>query len=448
VSRFAPVFLPPERSLDNRASMTFLKHADLCPRSGYLYALHKGEVQTPEMVRGSAFHALAERSLRAAMDQGEAYVPPEVVKVILDEVLAEYPVPLSEHDYLREAAWRFGAEVAVDPSTVVALETLFHLDIAGWQVRCKVDLAESLEDGAVCAVTDWKTARALPPYEEIARKRPDGRLAAKSFQLVLYGLALAFGVPVRVEECGMCKGDGNLYELDEPGVFVAGEPGGLCAMALCPECEGRGRTEVPEPFPVASRAQTFNLSYVYPGIEDNEGRMARRSVTLTRLELEEYRASLESLMRRVERSEQTGDWPAQVSDEGCGICPCRQECPIPVELRDHRGTVNTPEEASEAAERLAWEKRDHAARQKELREFAKVHGPVPFGREMVMTFTTTPSERWDREGLVAASKRAAQYGEPFDPEDFVKRSESSRFAARALTAEEVDEKATVMEGSK
>lgn len=434
MTTFAPVWLPEDRSLDHKVSATFLRHFNMCARSGFLYQRYKGEAATPAMERGSAFHAVRERATAACVERNEPMIPPGVVKVILDEALCEFHVPVEDHDYLREAVYRWAAETAVDPSTVLANETLFQLQVGPWMVRCKIDFAAAFEDGAVVEVEDHKTARAMVSYEDIARKRPDGSFAAKNMQLVLYALVLAYGVPVRVEECDRCEGYG-LMDLERP------EPAKGSIGMPCPTCEGDGRVETPEPFPVAARAQEFRLAFVYPGIEDSEGHMARRTVTLRRSELEEYRASLDGLIARVAGCEATGDWPAQTSDEGCGICPARSECPIPREVRDHRGTINTDEEASEAAERLAWEKDDHRARTAELKAWAKTHGPVRFGADRVMDFTYGESERWDRDGLVAAARRHAQYGEPFDHEEFVKRSASTRFGVRTLTAAELDEEA-------
>jgi hypothetical protein len=79
-----------------------------------------------------------------------------------------------------------------------------------YEVRARIDFAEVLEHGAVCAVRDYKSSYAAPPYDEVARKRRDGSLAAKSFQLILYALCLAYGVPVREEECSQCGGDGGV----------------------------------------------------------------------------------------------------------------------------------------------------------------------------------------------------------------------------------------------
>lgn len=129
--KFAPVHLPEDRRPLGRASQTLLRHFDLCARSGYLYLLHRGEARTAEMERGRALHAVAERMVRLAIENGEVTVPAEVVKAEVDAVLADpsFNVPVSEHDRIREMAYRLAEETAVDPGAVVSVETLFVLDV-------------------------------------------------------------------------------------------------------------------------------------------------------------------------------------------------------------------------------------------------------------------------------------------------------------------------------
>ena len=209
--KFDSVHLPDGKGFNGRISQTALKHYALCPRSAYLYAKYRDvDLRTREMVRGSALHAVHERMIHMAVEMGEPTVPPEVVKVLLDEVLAEYPVPLEEHDYLREAVYRMASETAIDPNAVVACETLFVLHAGGYDVRCRIDFAELLDDGAAVLVQDLKSSRHAPAFDELSRKRPDGTLAAKATQLVMYALVLAFGVPVREETCPTCEGLGEV----------------------------------------------------------------------------------------------------------------------------------------------------------------------------------------------------------------------------------------------
>jgi hypothetical protein len=326
---------------------------------------------------------------------------------------------------LRESAYRWAAEWAVDPVSVVAVETLFVLQLGGYEVRCRIDFAELRERGAVVYVADYKSSRAAPSFEDVSRKRPDGSLMAKNFQLVLYALVLAFGVPVRVEECDVA-----------PMISTGEHP------PKCHRCGGSGRMEVPEPFPVAGRAQRFDLEFVFPGIEDRDGKMLRRPVTLTRLELEEYRASLEGLLARLAHSEESGDWPAVSSTTACNECPAASECPIPPELRDHRGEMNTAEQVAEALEKRHVEKKLNAAVQREISAFVKARGPVRYGGGMVAEIGHRVSvEIRDKDGMFAAQDRAVNFGEPFDRSKFVKEKHSFPLVERELSADELAEEA-------
>jgi hypothetical protein len=413
VSRFAPVHLPADRRLNGKASQTFLRHMNACPRSGYLYALHKGEAQTADMIRGSAIHEILARATQLAVDRGEGVIPGEIVKVLVDEVFAEMPVPVEQHDYVRECVWRWASETAFDPPAVIAVERLIVMQLEGFEVRMKVDYAALLEDGAAVHVVDYKSSRSLPTQEEVARKRPDtlpggkgeaSKLFAKSFQLVLYALGLAYGVPVRI---------------------VDGE-------------------EIHEPFPLAGRAQRFDLEFVYPGIEDKStGLMQRRPMSLTRLELEEYLLSLTALLKRVRAAEESGDWPAVVSDAACSECPAPSMCPIPAELRDHRGTINSHEQAAEALEVLDRRKAVDAAIRREVKAFAKHNGPIRWGADRVSEFVSTFAEEIkDREGMFGALQRAVDFGEPFDRSVWVREKHGTSFRDRTLSADELAEEAS------
>ena len=405
MSRFELVFLPPERQMNGRVSMTGLKHYQACPRAGYLYALHKGAAQSAPMVRGSAFHLAVERAIDAMIVQGEPMIPWDLMKTIVNEVLAELPVPFDEHDKIREMAWRWAEEFTIDPLAVIAVETLLVLDLGGWQVRCKVDLAEARALGQIVAVKDWKTSLSAPGFEEIARRRPDGSLAAKNFQLILYALALAFGRPVNET------------------VGVDGE-----------------RVETVEPFPLAGAAELFELELVFPALKNSEGLMVRRPMTLTRLELGEYRESLIGLLERLAESEATGDWPAVLGD-GCSECPARQACPIPLELHDHAGLINSIEDAREAAEVLDRRKDQMAALQRELKAWAKAHDvEIRYGRDRALRFVYGESERIERkEEMFDAIDAAVEYGRPFDRTEWVRTVGSTSFKSVKLTSDELDQ---------
>lgn len=437
--RFKPVFLPDDRRLNGAIRQTSLRHFDACPRSGFFSLLYDGEASTDRMVRGSAGHAALERCIGACVENGEISIPPDLSKAIVDEVLAEFSVPLRYHDELREDVYRWASEMAVDPSAVIACETLLVLDVDGFQVRMTVDFAELLEGGAACAVRDWKFAPGAPTQEEVARKRPDGTLMARSFQLVLYALGLRYGRPVRVEEQEWVKlSEEHDWKRVPRGADLAALAEEYLNFQSTVRFETR-RVEIVEPFPLAERAQRFDLEYVFPGIEDREGLMARRSMSLTALELDAYLHSLHGVVARLREAAETGDWPAQTSDAACSECPAPRLCPIPAELRDHAGRINTREEAEEAAEKLEREKALHRARQAELKAWAKANGGVlRIGQDKLQEFVATRAEEIkDKDGLWLAVERAVMYGEPFEKADHVVEKTGTSFKVRNLTADEL-----------
>jgi hypothetical protein len=247
----------------------------------------------------------------------------------------------------------------------------------------------------------------------------------------LYALLMRFGVPVREEICGRCGGTGTV-EKNGP------HPDEYDSHHWCPDCttsrtavKGTGVIETPEPLSLATGVNRFDLEFVYPGIEDREGRMVRRPVTLDRLELAEYRSSLEALVHRVAAAESSGDWPAVVSDAACSECPAPGECPIPREVRDWRGRINTPEQAADAARVLDRQKAELRAAQTELRNFAKVSGESIRFDGKVMELIYTESETMDWRAFLAAPDDA-------DPQDYVSTKGRTDFKARDLTADEME----------
>ncbi|HEY4451053.1 MAG TPA: PD-(D/E)XK nuclease family protein [Solirubrobacteraceae bacterium] len=437
---FEPVFL--EESLGNRASMTFLRHANRCMRSGFLYAKHRRRgVQTVEMVRGSAAHLIHERGTRAMLDMGELELPPDVCKAIVSEVLAEMPVPVEEHDYLREYAHRWASQWRLRPDErVVGVERLFVLELAGWQVRCKVDFATA-DDMNRLYVADYKSGRGAPPYEEIARKRPgveDGalpqaRMSAKAFQLIVYVLAVVFGRPVerKTVPCEKCDGRRTSATLDD---------------SVCGTCGGAGSFVVNDGLgeQVVRGCQEAIAEYVFPGIESSDGLMLRRTVGLTRLEMLEYLESLEALLTRVGDAEKSGDWPAVVSDAACGECPCMSECPIPSELRDLRGRINSVEELQETLQRRHVARELDRALGREIRAFFKNQlgdAPVRYGARVAEVVPRESVEVRDKPGLY----EALAGGMPVEEAraKFERPSKGTSFVERDLSEGELEERTKI-----
>jgi hypothetical protein len=156
---------------------------------------------------------------------------------------------------------------------------------------------------------------------------------------------------------------------------------------------------------------------VFPLIEDRDGKMVTRDVSLTRLELEEYRESLRALVAQLRESERTGDWPAKISDEACSICPSRPCARSPRSLRDHRGTINTVDEFAEAMSVLEREKADHRARSTEARNFVKAHGgSLRFGDKVAELVFSEARRSGTRTRCSRRSSGRRLYGEPFERE--------------------------------
>jgi hypothetical protein len=298
----------------------------------------------------------------------------------------------------------------------------------------------------VCDVVDYKTGQGMPTQEEVARKRTTplagggvaAALMAKSFQLVLYALGLRYGRPVREERC-LCWKLSDAHDWT-PVPEASPEVDAVYAQHQGTVRFEERRVEILEPFPLAERAQRFDLAYVFPGIEDKPtGLMARRHMSLTPVELSAYLQSLRGLLARVAVSESSGDWPAQTSALGCGECPAQKLCPIPGELRDFTGVVNALDEAAVQLERLDRGKALSAAQMREVKAWARHNGGrVRFGLDRVAEFVATSSEEIvDKDALWVAVDRAVRYGEPFERSEHVRVKKGTSFRVRTLTADEL-----------
>lgn len=454
MSQFAPVALT--RPLDGRVSLTFLRHFSRCRRSGLLYQETRGSAQTVEMMRGSVVHRVNELGTNAMVETDNVSMPPELLKAIVEEVLAESPLPIEEHDYVRECSYRWASHFVIEPASVIATETLVVWEVGGYQVRCKVDFAELRNAGLLLYVGDYKSGKGAPPADEVTRKRTDGTISAKNLQLILYALALVHGRAVRVESCLRCGGTGRVVGELISASSATPEKGAERKVieTVCPDCPDcrHGRIETVEPLPLAPRAQEVIAEFIYPGIKSADGTMYRQTMGLTALELEEYRQSIEAILQGVAHAERTGDWPALISDAACDECPCSARCPIPAELRDHRGTINTLEELVEAASVYHRESQELKARRREIKATAKKLGEGPtarvrFGLDRVWEFgeLKESTEIPDKEGMFAAVQEAIDFGTPFDPGDWVKVSRSTPFGERKLTEDELEEEANARE---
>jgi hypothetical protein len=428
----------------SRLSMTLLRHYNDCNRSAYLYRKYRGGPASQELNRGTIAHVAFQRMLEHMRDEGESRLPMDVAKDIMAEAIAHTPitVPAEQQGKLRVMAAHFAEGVVLDPATIRGVEQKVLLEIDGLPPLVgKLDVVLSPEDGTL-EIWDWKTALAMTAVEEIAEKLRDGRLAPKSFQLLIYVLLAAFGIPVETETCEACEGTGKFYS---PGEV----PNPDCAT-----CEGRGSFDTPiADEPLGHGRNLFRAFEQYPmflfdrqhGGGQELGK--RGPLEVTRPELIDHRLMLEGLAFKAAAAFGMVEIPGiepwkfeAVSGTHCKVCPARAECPIPEHLRSWAGEINTVEQASEALEQLQHEKAHHRARDKEIKNFAKYHGiTVPFGRDEEYGFEEQTSYSTDWHGLVDAIERSTVFGEPFDLEAHRKRSTSTRWVKRKREFVEVEE---------
>lgn len=371
------------------ASQTLLAKLDSCPRSGYLYLKHAGGPSSPALVRGTIFHRFAEEAVNTMLQTGETQMPPDVARELAQAIIEESdePLPAAEQDAIRLMAFHWAESTAIDPGTVAAVEQLFELELGDWTVRGKIDLALILGETAV--VRDYKTSLAIPGREQ----------AERDFQLWFYALLLAEG-----------------------------------------RIEGK-------PMPLAAGLNDFYCELVFPRYRDKETtELVSRGVEITRSQLVEFRAAVERILRLLDKSLETGEWPA-VPGSHCAYCPAAGECPIPAALREHSqadgsgrpvevAEITNLAEAEDAA--LRWHFHDALAKglNKSLRAFASENGPVYFG-DYALDFTYQESRGVkDREALMVAIHKTLAYGEPFDIHEHFPVKQTTRFGRRKQTKEE------------
>lgn len=385
---------PPVEPIDrpSRLSVTFLKHANGCPLSGYFY-LRDGSAPSNDLDRGTALHLWCQEVPHMLLAADEPHMEADVGKELMDRLLDEHPelgVKVEDAVHLRQMAYHLAGDdrgrrgerkedgkpypvgYAWRPSEIVAVERTFLLEVAGWRVIGKVDLAH-LDRDMLLDVEDFKSSMHVPTAAEY-----DGSLQTK-----LYVALMMLGNPVGP--------DGVL----EPsiGEFV----------------------------------QWARATEVFPRYLRDDGTVQSRSVVYSRGEILEFVEDLRRLVGRVDAALEDWRWGA-IRGSHCNLCPCPADCPIPERLRSHAGIVNDVERAAEAAEWSDGMAARVAATRKEIREFAKRRQlTIPVGADEEYGFVVSESRRVDAEGMEAAAARAAQFGEPFDAEAFIKRSTRTEF---------------------
>lgn len=359
-----------------RLSQSFAARMSVCPRSALLYHRHRGGPRSLPMDRGSAFHEFARRATLELIEQGEARMPADVARTFMQEVMKDkrWTVSAQDADRLRVMAYHWAEHFVIEPEKVVAVETKLTLDLGGFTLSGILDLVVS--DDAGLRIVDYKSGFALPSQADFEA----------SFQLPLYAVLLAFG----------------------------SEDGGL---------------------PLGRGTDLFEISEVYPLLSPWEDGLAHRTTWLNRSDLEDHRAYIESILESADHSFETGEWQA-VPGSHCSTCAAPLECPIPEHLRDLAGTIKDAEDAEETAVRWLFVKQETDRLWRELKDHAKSEGPIRLGGDLILDFSEVERRTTDYDGLERAIYRTVNYGEPFDLDDYIKRSVSSTFKKRKLGPDE------------
>jgi hypothetical protein len=444
--------LPPVKEkvrAPDRMNQTLLAHANICPRSAFLALKHRRQPATIEMDRGTAYHLFKERMIAELVKTGQPsmFVPGDgedpllaagevasLTKVMVEEVLRDrrdLVLPHYEREYVRQCAYHAAVAWDVDPQTIAGIERLFVLDLEnGWTVSGKIDLL-SLPDDVTAWVDDDKTTMS-PADQDTFENR---------FQVKLYGLLVMFGQPVNFIPCHACDGTGT--ERHDSGL---GE--------RCPVCKGKRGSEDRLPA-IGAHLKRVRGRELYPGPrprvhKDGRWELTQRSHTWTRQEIADFRHDVEWVTDVIEHGLKTGDWPARYEKSHCGICPAEMECPLPRHLRRFAGAIDSDEKAAEAwtwAQRVS--KRAETTRA-EVRKYAEAGEriAIPIGNGREIAFETRHSRSVKRkgrssdwDGLLMALESKANYGTPFDVEEWVPERPTTNFKERdalAITEEDQD----------
>jgi hypothetical protein len=215
-------------------------------------------------------------------------------------------------------------------------------------------------------------------------------------------------------------GKPDLVEIDDRVAIVTDWKTSF-AIDPATELQGsfQGRSYAKQIFEAYRQVHTVRLIWEYQRWDKT------REVVLTRSDLADIDAMLSTLMARITRSRETGEWPASPG-KWCALCPAPQKCPIPSGYRGD-GQVTDDASAQEVANLLVAIDALRASAKKTLRAWCGEHGPVTVG-DLLFDFEAAPD--FDK-AIDKAALKLAMEDVGLDWRDYFKLEKgSTKFAAR------------------
>lgn len=358
---------------------TLLRRHDLCPRSAALYMLTKGGKPSHATDRGTAFHEVHDQAVNLMLAQEEQRMPGDVATELADSVMAEHPewvLRAQDQDVVRLCTYNWAESFVLDPDALLGVELSLQIEIGGFTVTGRIDLAEAV--GQTAYLHDYKTSLRIRKKEEVE----------EGFQGKLYALLVLFG--------------------EDPSTGLT----------------------------LGSGLQDVFFYEEYPRYRTDEGPLMAREASWTKAEIFEFRNSLERNIANFADSLQTGDWPAR-DGSWCGECAAPTLCPIPAHLREVE-EIETEVDAEDSFSQLMALERETARYRANLRPWVDEHGPVYVGDYAFAARAEEHNAVKDWPEFLTAVHRTAEFKVPFDETAHIEKKRSTKYMKRRKTKEERD----------
>lgn len=413
-------------------SVTFLEKHDRCDRAAMLSLKHKGGAGSHPLNRGGLVHIAMDRCTNEAVaawresreltdedrarahelaavdaeseadaeadaavmidENGGARVSPEHAKDVLLEVMGENPhmqCSAKERDAARAMMHNWAMGSYLRPDKIIAIEQTLTLELAGFVIRGKPDLVQTVGPTAL-EVIDYKTSWAMPTADEFAGTAwQDGEPIgfAGDFQTELYALLIAFG-------------------------------------------------RFPDGLGLPGSYEHFRLAQRFPRYLRAEG-IAEREAWVSRKQLVDFRFDVELQLRRLRDVNGAERRWQPTPGSHCGECPAPYECPLPAHLRAESqladADATTLEKFAASANFMSGRASQLVRR---IRKRAEQLGldEVRIGRDLAYVFrhSDTSKRKTTQAQLESAIDAAARFGEPFEYRDHYTYTQSTKFEKRKV----------------